>query len=511
MKILTASQLQWVDKQTIERQQIASIDLMERAAKACVKRILDFVNAKEILVFCGMGNNGGDGLAIVRLLHEEKKAVRLVIAQHSDRFSRDAQVNLDRLAESLKKELLFVKSEGDLNQLHIPKNTLVIDALLGTGVNKPLTGILKSLAEKINQSGSETISIDVPSGLFIDSSSSANLDSCVHASRVLSFQLPKLAFLLPENKACVPIFEILDIGLDQKAICEQKTDFYYNEFAHISKLLIPRKRFSHKGTYGHALLFAGSVGKVGAALIASEACLRSGVGLLTLHSVQEVIHALNVRLPEAMSRTDVHPSVISMCGDLDGFQAIGFGPGVGMEIESQRLLKQLLERFSGKWVIDADGLNILAENPSWLELLSEKTILTPHPKEFERLVGSFSSDFDRLEKARSFAQKYRVILILKDTFTHICLPDGRVFFNSTGNSGLAKGGSGDALTGILLGLLARAYSPEDAARIGTYVHGLAADLCAESFSKESMLITDVIHFVPNAWKQLESLQTVTSS
>ncbi|MBX2947890.1 MAG: NAD(P)H-hydrate dehydratase [Crocinitomicaceae bacterium] len=505
MKILSATQLKIVDALTIERQHISSIDLMERVAKICAERICSQYTADlPVVVFCGMGNNGGDGLAIARLLSEQNRMVQVIVVRHTEHFSADAQVNFDRLPESLQATLITVRSENDAGQLHIKENTCVIDAMLGTGINKPVTGILETVIHKINSAPCTVISIDVPSGLMIDHSSGELPDACVQADLVLSLQLPKLAYLFPENKRIVPHFECVDIGLDQQALLEQPSPYYFAERQDIAALLVPRNKFSHKGTYGHALLLAGSSGTSGAAVIAAEACLRSGAGLLTVHSTKQTVDALSYRLPEAMTQTDEHDSFITFCDDLSSYRAIGFGPGVGRASETQQLLKSVIQRFQGRLIIDADGLNILAENKTWLEFLPKDTILTPHPKEFERLAGPSDTHFDRLQKARAFATRYTCILILKDTYTHICMPDGSVVFNSTGNAGLAKGGSGDCLTGIILGLLTRGYPPPQAALTGTFIHGYTADLCAEMMSQESILITDVIRQLPCAFKQLES-------
>lgn len=504
MKILSSTQIKTVDALTIERQSVPSIDLMERVAMICTEVIHSKLEENShIVVCCGMGNNGGDGLAIARLLFGWHVPVQVVVVRHAEQFSQDAQINFDRLQESLQQGLISIHSEKDAEQIELNENVVVIDALLGTGVNKPMKGVLKAVADKINTSPCKVISIDVPSGLMVDTSSGGFHDSCVHTDLVLSLQLPKLAYLMPENKTVVPQFEIIDIGLDRQAIAEQKSDYYFAEERDIASFLAPRGKFSHKGTYGHALLLAGSKGKPGAALIASEACLRSGAGLLTVHSIQQVSDVLAFRLPEAMTSIDEHDSFITSCGDLNVYRAIGFGPGTGTAEETQHVLRSVIQQFRGNLVIDADGLNILSENKTWLDFLPQDTILTPHPKEFERLAGSFEDDFDRLTKARNFAVRYKCILVLKDTYTHICMPDGSVVFNSTGNPGLAKGGSGDGLTGIVLGLLARGYNPPKAALIGTYIHGLAADICTEEMSLESILITDVIRKLPIAFKKIE--------
>ncbi|MCO5258584.1 MAG: NAD(P)H-hydrate dehydratase [Crocinitomicaceae bacterium] len=503
MKILSVPQIKNVDTLTIERQGITSLDLMERVAGECMGAIFCHVDQdEEVVVFCGMGNNGGDGLAIARLLYKWHDAVRVVLVKHKETFSPDSQTNFDKLPTAIKQTLITVENDNDLELIHLHPKSVIVDALLGTGVNKPVEGTLKKVIGLINTNPSKIISIDTPSGLLMDDSSVEFIESCVHADLVLTLQIPKLAFLLPDNKNIVSKFEFIDIALDEEAIAEQNSNLFFAQKCDIIPLIKPRNAFSHKGNFGHALLMAGSRGKSGAALLAAESCLRSGAGLLTVHSVDQVINALALRLPEAMTSTDDFDTHITHFDNFSKFDFIGFGPGVGLHPETQQVLKSIIYQHQGKLVIDADGLNILAENKTWIEFLPKDTILTPHPKEFERLVGSSKNSFDRLEKARNFAARHRCILILKDAFTHICMPDGSVVFNSTGNPGLAKGGSGDCLTGIILGLLARGYSPAKAAIIGVFIHGLAADLCAKKMSEESMLISDVIQKLPEAFKRL---------
>lgn len=503
MKILSAEQIRQVDAETIANEPISSIDLMERAALTCFRRLIKLIPAAEsVTIFCGKGNNGGDGLALARLLIEHGFDCRAIVVHFSEKFSADAELNFNRLKEKFPSRLLEIHGEKELTET---SPGIAIDALLGTGTNKAAAGLLAETIRFINERYQQIISIDLPSGLFSDSSSTQNRD-IVKAGLVLSFQLPKLAFLLPENKNFVREFEILDIHPDRHAIEKQATASYYLTRPEVAGLLKPRAKFSHKGTYGHALLLAGSKGKSGAALIAAEAVLRSGAGLLTLHSTQQTLDAALQRLPEVMSSADPQADHISEIHQPEAYDAIGIGPGMGLHENSQNVLKKLLHYYQGKLVIDADGLNILSENKTWLSFLPPDTILTPHPKEFERLTEKHSDDVERLNALRQFSVKHRCIVILKDAHSAIAMPDGNLFFNSSGNAGLAKGGSGDALTGVLTGLLARGYSPAQAAIIGVFVHGYAADLCVKKKSKESLLATDLIAALPKAFFKLEKLQ-----
>lgn len=503
MKILSAEQIRDVDKKTAELQAITSYELMERAALACVRRLISLINDDTpVFVFCGMGNNGGDGLAIARLLHARNFDVTTVIIHHKTEFSIDALKNYELLKELCPAQVINVNNGEALQHLETKKKSVAIDALLGTGITKAADGLLGDAITFINERFRNVISIDVPSGLFIDECSSEN-KNIVHASHVLSIHLPKLAFLLSENAVYAPSFDLIDIDLSEEEIVKHSSSYHLIEKRDIKSLLKKREKFSHKGTYGHALLMAGSAGKAGAAVISAKACLRSGAGLLTVHSTKEVNAAVINHLPEAMTEADLHGDFISEIEKPERFDAIAFGPGAGTHNDTQTVLKKLLQYYKGRLVIDADGLNILAENKTWLNFLTPNTILTPHPKEWERLNGKSENDFERLKNLKLFCQKYNCIVILKGAYSAIAMPDGNFFFNSSGNPGLAKGGSGDGLTGIILGLLARGYNSPQAALVGTYLHGYAADLCLKKGHVESLLISDVIAMLPKAFRKLE--------
>ncbi len=504
MKIFLTNQIRSIDQYTITHEPVQSIHLMERAALACYKFLEGRLNKNEnIAVFCGMGNNGGDGLALTRLLNQNGFNATAYLIRHNEKASGDNLINQQRLKTTYPKYLFEVKDAMALGHLPLTNVKVIIDALLGTGITRSPEGLLAGAITLINQHpDAKVYSIDVPSGLNSDSASIHN-SSIVKAHCVLSFQFPKLGFLMAENAEYVKNFELLDIGLHPDAIAQHSSAYHYLSLDLISALLKHRSKFSHKGTHGHGLLVAGSRGKGGAAIIAAKACMKSGAGLLTVHSTKATLQAMLQHLPEAMSYADSNPEYISEVLQPEKYTAIAFGPGVGLHEETQRVLKKILHYSNGALLIDADGLNCLAENATWLNFLPPNTILTPHVKEFDRLTTSHSSDFERLESARQFSAKYRCVVVLKSAHTAIVMPDTSVFFNSTGNPGLAKAGSGDGLTGIVLGLLCRNYTPAQAALIGVYLHGLAADDCATSMSKESMLITDVISALPKVFLELE--------
>lgn len=502
MKILSASQTRKVDALTITDQNITSLDLMERAASACTKRLFELLKPEHTVhVYCGAGNNGGDGLVIARLLDQNNFSCKVFLIKFRDHLSPDTDANLKRLKKETKITVIEVPDEE-----HLPKEDLsgcvAVDAILGTGAKPVKQGLIKEVINFINKTYRKVISIDMPSGLLADQEQLS--EAVVQSHLTLSFQYPKLAFMLPENGRFVQHFEIIDIGLSEEAIEAQQTNHYFLTAADIQTLIRPRAKFSHKGTFGKALLLAGSRGKTGAAILAAEACLRSGAGLLTVHTIADTLSALAVRLPEAMSSEDEHSEYITEVKNPERFAAIGFGPGVGTETDTSNVLKKILQYGVQKLVIDADGLNILSENKTWLEFLPASCILTPHPKEFERLTEKADDDYHRLSMLKEFAARHNCIVVLKGAHTCVAMPDGNLFFNSTGNPGMAKGGSGDVLTGIILGLLSSGYNPPQSALIGVYLHGLAADLCAQNMGTESMLASDIIAGLPYAFKKLHS-------
>ncbi|MBL7916916.1 MAG: NAD(P)H-hydrate dehydratase [Bacteroidia bacterium] len=502
MHILNKEQLKFVDEFTIQHEPISSILLMERAARACVIKILKFINENTaIFVFCGKGNNGGDGLAITRMLLERGYNAKACLINYTDVFSNDCKENYDRLKE-IPNSIIEINSEDDLKQLNLSANPIAIDAIFGSGLNKPLSELTAETAKFINFYFKEVISIDCPSGLFIDIPNAKD-DTIVNSTITFTFQFPKLSFLLAQNAPYVPYFEIIDIGLHPDAIKNISTKFNYITKDLVRKLITKRTKFSHKGTYGHALILAGKNTMRGAALLSAKACLKSGAGKLTVHSVANVASTLISQLPEAMLSIDANTFHITELPNLDAFDAVAIGPGLGTEEETQTVLKKLLNYNSATLVIDADALNILSENKTWLSFLPPETILTPHPSEFDRLTEKHSNDFERLASAMQFALKNRCILILKGAHTAICFPDGTVYFNSSGNPGMAKGGSGDVLTGILCGLLARGYSPAKASIIGVFVHGFAADLILKKSSIESILASEIINTLGKAFLKLE--------
>ena len=381
---------------------------------------------------------------------------------------------------------------------------MVIDGLFGSGLNRPLTGGFAAMVNYINQSEAEVVAIDIPSGLFGEDNRKNDSEAIIKASLTLTFGFPKLAFLFPENEQYVGEWKILDIGIHPDAIYETASPYSLVTEEDISYSLKSRKRFAHKGTFGHALLIAGSKGKMGAALLSAKACLRSGAGLLTVHIPTRGESIFQTAFPEAMLRLDANPDYFSTVPEIGSYSAVGMGPGLGQHLESAAAIERILQSSTKPVVIDADAINIMASNKDLFNKIPPRSILTPHPKEFDRLAGNASSSCtERLMKASELAERLQAYIILKGHYSALCHPDGKIDFCTTGNSGMATAGSGDVLTGIITGLLARGYKQEDACRLGMHLHGLAGDLAAKDLGKESLIASDIIQYLPKAFLRLE--------
>jgi len=501
MKIFPIDKIREADAYTIKNEPITSINLMERAATqlySWIKKRVD--NTHTIYVFAGLGNNGGDGLVVARLLLNKGYEVKTYVLKYSDKSSEDFQVNLERLKKLGKGIVSDIKSKNDFPQ--ITEDDIVVDAIFGSGLARPVTGIVADVISYVNKIDAIKIAIDMPSGLFADSFSDPKTGVIFHADYTLSFQFPKLAFFMPANDQFVGEWKILDIGLSAKYIDQAKADHFYMQRRDIVPMIKKRRKFDHKGNFGHALLIAGGYGKMGAAILASRACLRSGVGLLHTHIPKSAIQIMQTATAETMLSIDRYDNYFSEIPDLDPYDAVGIGPGLGKEHQSQMALKLLIQEFPNPIVFDADALNILSENKTWLAFLPKGSILTPHPKEFERLAGKWTNDFEKVKKLKEFSFKYNVYVVLKGANTATCFPDGKIYFNSTGNPGMATAGSGDVLTGIITGLLAQAYSPGIAAVLGVYIHGLAGDLAAKKTGLEALLANDIVENMGKAFRKL---------
>lgn len=509
MKILTGGQFRELDSYTIEHEPIASIDLMERASRAIASELQNrWDSTTRFVVFAGPGGNGGDGLAVARLLAEAGYEVTAYLFNVNRRLNPDCQTNRDRLRLTQGAQLFEITEEFIFPTLR--SDEVVVDALFGTGLNKPISGGFAHIVKRINQSACTIVSIDMPSGLMTEDNAFNDVSSVVRADVTLTLQLPKLAFLFAENHKYVGEVKVLDIGLSQQGLQQQRNYLWLTEEGDVRSMLRTRSPFAHKGDMGHALLVAGSRGMAGAAIMAAEAALRSGIGKLTIHSPLSNIDLLQAQVPQAIVEMDPDEDVVSSAIDADMYQAVGIGPGLGVSRHTAAAVHSYLQQQLGPMVIDADALNILSANPSWLDELPADSILTPHPKELDRLLGFHTNSFDRMNKARNLAITLHVFVVVKGRFTQVCTPTGDVYFNPTGNSGMATAGSGDVLTGILTGLLAQGYLPSEAAVLGVWLHGAAGDAAAAALGPECMLATDIIKHLPDAFRRLRASSSNTT-
>ncbi len=494
MKIFNAKQLQEIDRRSIEIEGITSWDLMERASAQVVEYLLSHHSdllIKPMYVICGKGNNGGDGLAIARMLKAAGASVDVFLIE-SDKYSTDNLLNQEKL-ESIKKI--------DLNdQLQLLPNGYIIDCLFGYGLTNPLDEIWRPIVQQINDYQGTVVSIDLPSGLTA-SLSIESLTLLVEADETLTFQFPKESLLVPDYETYVGNCTVLDIQLNEKAIEETESNVFFITDELVRKMLKPRSKYSHKGTFGHVGIVGGSLGKIGAVLMCSKAALRTGCGLVTSIIPRCGYDILQTAVPEAMVLLDSAEHFIQDFTIPDRFQAIAVGIGLGTE---DRTIKGFLNwlstlKSSHSLVFDADALNILSLHPAYLTYIPKGSIFSPHPKELSRLIGKWDSDAEKLTKASEFAKQYELVLIIKGAHTVIVNSDGMRFYNSSGNAGMATGGTGDVLTGVLVSFRAQGYSSIDSAIAAVYLHGLAGDYAAKRYGEASLIASDVIEHIPNAY------------
>lgn len=532
MKIPFTSDIHIIDSKTIKRQNISSEELMERAGLCLTKSIIHDYPASEynkktttFTIFAGPGNNGGDGLVIGRLLVKKEYKVKVFLLS-SGRLSRDCDLNRKKLLEINKNILTEINinecKESDINKIiNIKENDIIIDAIFGSGLNKPLEGFYATIVDYINNSNATIISIDIPSGLdgdgalYNNDNNAKEVKSIINADITLTIQFPKLSFLFPENEKIIGNVKIIDISLDNSAIKECTSPFSLTKLSDIKHILPKRSKFSHKGIYGHALLIAGSYGMAGASILSAKACLRTGVGLISIHAPKNNNEILQISVPEAIVENDDNNNIFTSNINLK-YDAVGIGPGIGTSDNTIIAFKNLLDAIINikcqtqtiiPLIIDADAINIIGIQPELLSKIPKETILTPHLKEFERLLSADgctkqeiencrNSTFTRLKYARNFAKKYHCNVIIKGAYSAVITSEGLCRFNPTGNPGMATAGSGDILTGIILALLAQRITPANAALYGAYIHGLAGDIAANNVGKTSLIASDIIQYLP---------------
>lgn len=496
MKIFKTAQIKQLDQLTIEHEPISSVDLMERAAAVLYGWFAQNVcNHKKIVVFCGTGNNGGDGLALARMLYVCGYWVEVYYVD-SKNTSPDFDINLKRL------QGVGVLPRKILDSSQFPtlcSSSIAVDALFGSGLSRAAKGVYADLIDHINASGAKVVAIDIPSGLFGEDNASPNSNAVVRADICLTLEQPKLSFMFAENEQFVKKLVVLPIGISERAKAEAPSNFCMAEVGAVAKMLHCRGTFAHKGTFGHVLVIAGSYGMLGAAQLCVKSALRSGVGLTTVHIPQCGFQIFQQNVPEAIVSADLDSACFTAIDDLAKYTSICIGPGLGTSAKTAGALKQLLQKCTIPLLIDADALNIIANDPSIWQFVPENSVITPHLKEFERLFGPCENGYNRLKMAIEKAHEHKIVIVLKGAYTQVVGSDGLVSFNTTGNPGMATGGSGDVLSGLIGGLLAQGYAPFSAAVVGTYIHGLSGDLAAEKLGEDALKSSDIANFVPNSF------------
>ncbi len=501
MKLFTTNQIAAIDQYTIFHEPISDIDLMERAATAIFNLIYSQLkNSSKVIFFAGPGNNGGDALAVARMFADKGIPCHVFILKTGKGLSASCQINYERLVQQNIASIKWIETANDFP--YLSSGIHVIEGLFGSGLTRPLEGLPASLVRHINKYPCRVYSIDIPGGLLGENNPIGSDLPVIKAYMTITLQFPKISMLFAENEVYTGRVHVVEIGLHPNGMEAVNTPYEMISLNDTRKLIPQRTKFSHKGNFGHALLIAGSYGKMGAAVLSSEACLRTGAGLLTAHIPKCGYTILQAAVPETMCSVDDHHDYFTEVPPIDKYNAIGIGPGLDFNEKTAGAFKKLLSCSKIPMVLDADVLNILSTHPEWLELLHSETILTPHPGEFRRLFGNSANSWERLQLLREKAVKHQIIIILKGAYTAVALPSGKVFFNPTGNPGMATAGSGDVLTGIILGFLAQGSTPADAAKAAVFLHGLAGDLAVSEKSMPAMVASDIINQIGNAYKSI---------
>ena len=503
MKILDAKQLKVLEQETLANQYISSFKLIEKAAAKLVEALGERhkLYHNNFVILCGKGNNGADGLALARLLKEAGAFVKVYLWQ-TKKYGADNIQHQEVLEDRGIKVEKFTPAK---HKIAIKEQDIIIDALFGIGLRESLEEEWSDFFTFLNEvTCVDRIAIDVPSGMQVNGEILTSMP-IFRADMVYTFQVPKLNFLLPENKCYVGDFKVIDIQLDEAALAKEETRYYFLDKQEVINFVHKPSKFSHKGTFGHGLIIGGSYGKMGAVVLASKAVLKVGAGLVTSYIPKCGYQIVQSALIEGMCEVDNQEEYIANFIPTVGFSAVGIGVGLGQQPQTVEGFRNYLmdkETKGTALVLDADAINILAKHSELVKELPINTILTPHPKELERLIGPWENDSDKLAKAKQLAQAHQLIIVIKGAHTAIILPSGEVYFNSTGHWGMGTAGAGDVLTGILVGLLSQGYTGKEAALLGVYLHGLSGLCAIEQLSPFTMLASDLISNLSAAYIKL---------
>lgn len=502
MKIYTAQQIANADKATLKSQNITALELMERAAHLAFLSLIKKYKNKTVgfQVFCGIGNNGGDGLVIARKILEYGYEVKVFVVEYSKNYSSEFETNLNRLENEYGLEIIFLNENS--KKPNLKETDVLIDAIFGIGLNRAMPIWVQDLVEQINDFKCEVIAIDLPTGMLANLPKLPN-QPIVRASKTLTFQAPKLSFYLPETAEFTGKVKVLNIGLDQEFLESLNANIQVIEKKHLKTIIQKRSQFSHKGSFGHALIVGGSYGMVGSMVLASKSALRSGAGKVTALIPKCGYEILQIAVPEAMTITCKNEKYLQNFEKLNFHpKTICFGMGAGTQKDTVDFFLDLMKSTENPMVIDADGLNLLSKHEYLLEYIPKNSVLTPHPKELERLIGKWDSDIEKIDKTQDFAIEHQVVMLIKGANTLIITPE-QIFINTTGNPGMATAGSGDVLSGVIAGLLAQDYSPKNAAVLGVWLHGKAGDLSVKKSAEEAMIAGDIIAYLGKSFSKLK--------
>ena len=506
MKIPTARQFKELDAATIKTEEITSLNLMERASTQVTHFICNQYTDKNrpVVVFAGPAGNGGDGLAVARQLVVRGYAnVQVFLFNTGHTLSEDCKANAERL-QSECPNATFTEVTQQFEAPQFDQRPVIVDALFGTGLNKPLSGGFAALVQFINACTPDIVAIDVPSGLMCEDNTLNSHSAIVKARHTVTFQLPKLAMLLADNQEYVGQLHIVNIGLTADGIARLETPYHIMEREEVKALLHPRSAFGHKGTFGHAMIIAGKYGMAGAAVLAAKACLKGGAGKVTVHTPRRNNDILQTAVPEAILHHDEDELIFTTPIRHASYEALCIGPGIGTDKRTALALIEQTSHAGTPLLLDADAINIFGHHKGWIAQIPKNTILTPHPGELQQLGICNADSYSILLEAINLATRHQFIVVLKGHYTAICSPDGHVHFNPTGNSGMGTAGCGDVLSGLITALLAQGYAPFDASRLGVYLHGLAGDIAAAQLGEHSLTASDVLAALPEAFKQIQA-------
>ncbi len=493
MKIFTNEAIKKIDRETIAADGITELDLMERAASAVAYEIISrWLTTKRIVIFAGPGNNGGDALAVARMLYEQGYRPEVFLFNiKSSHLSECCAANRKRLIDM--GNIDFTEIIDNFTPPELGPDDVVVDGLFGSGLHSPLKGGYTSLVQYINNSEAFIVSIDMPSGLFCEWNEGSDRRNIIRADLTLTFGSKRLSFFFSENAEFIGQCIVLDIELNANAIDSTPADYYLIEKEDVRNMLKPRDPFINKYDNGTLLLIAGSYGMMGAAILAARGAQRIGAGLVTVHAPASANTIMQTSCPEALFEADESDICTTIINSKRRFSVVALGPGMGTSDETIDAVDHFLKNYRKPCLLDADALNCIAARPMLLRSIPKGSIITPHTGEFDRLFGKSVTDEERLKRAINQSKMYNITIVLKGHYTMMIRPDGKVYINSSGNPGMATAGSGDVLTGMIAGLIAQGYSPDNSVWMGVYIHGRAGDLAAQKLGQNSLIASDIIN------------------